>query len=252
MSNAAPKLSKLIGSFSEKKEDILNYNLEDLNEVIKDLLTFENAHKDYSNTSVISVLAEAVKNPFLDAAHIGPIACRVINESNPRLRYNKRHETIVHLLNHPNIKKNDYLKVLECYFIDGTWLDEEITIQLKDYNQSWQKDIENLLSISIPSLRRTLVSASKLCFDSFLGKLMNFLNFYKVKNVESIEKSLCQLVDKMGPLSIRKKKFSDHGVEMFQIPEEYSNLYFNSKYYFLEKFNALPFDPNSGYVPRAS
>lgn len=229
-----PELTKLLGTMDEIQEDLQNFDQKSLDAVINDLIN-NHDHSTYQN-KINAILINSFQNKNLSSESIHLILLHFARTESDFFSLNTK-TTVLEIIDHPNIQKNDFIQVLSHFYSRGICLRNNFikSENIKKYN----KDCEQLFLTLTPGLIG-FFRESNYTFDLFLSALLHFLlnsNKEVIVNPE-FTNALFQLIDKLSPSLIHRR----YCTELVPTNEFYHEVFQNAKNYYLEKFNKLSFD----------
>lgn len=236
------KLAHLMGSFAEKKEFITELSAVELDEQIKDWLKFDLAYKDPSEVSVAQLLVSSFDNNHLTGLMIDEINHRFFSlaEGSMPMR-KKQNEIICKTLSHSNTLPFTLIQAFTIFYRQLFWL-KRPTPSLK-HQEASHEAIAKVITLEITNLKQYLNHDYDKSFTCFIAEYSHFIKSLGVPfEVKEIEKGFKQLVDKMGPMQIKKIVGRAEAREWIKPAEEFEESIITLKFYLQERFNSLPYD----------
>lgn len=244
------KLTQIIGTLADQKADIPQYNQEDVNQAVSELLKRDLTDSDGSQARVLDVIGCALQNIHLSESLVAEVIYKLIKGPIPGPLRNKRlREYFPLALNHPNISQMHYVHLLSGYLMSGYWLSSDYSHHLvRHENSDWHSDnVLTAISLNIPSLRE--------CFnedpvrneglDYFLVQFFTVYQQIIDVNDPRVIESFQQLFSKMSPMRVKKLNFPrTERMSILPLDPAWGESYLKVKQIFLERFNQLPYDPN--------
>lgn len=246
--NSTAKLTQIIGTLADQKEDIRNYSESDINSSVAELLKRDAQDSDGSTVKVYDVLGTSLQNIHLSERFVAAIMYKLLQ--NPIHHSKKKLRGYLPLaLNHPNISQMDYVNLLGGYLLSGFWLSNDYSHHLvKHEKNNWDPErVLAALVLNIPSLRECINEdpVRNEGIDYLLSKFFTVFSQIIDVNDPKVIEGFSQLFSKLGPMKI--KKLNSNRTDTLIIPvldPTWGESYLTIKQVFLEKFNKLPYEPN--------
>lgn len=242
MNNAAT-LTHLIGTYQDKLDYALEFSETEINHLARELINVVQESKqglrakDVSGIEVSQVLHKISTHQQLGCNIVGEILCLFLNQEISRPRGNLiKVETIVNLLNHPQVRKEDFLMGFSYAYESGSlWMGELRVLP----NEKYQTEISHLMELKLPLLRQTVRDLDQHICNT-IQDLCTLFEYYSPSSFDDdkLLTSFSNLVDRISTETISRMMNKPRTYKT--INPQWSKTYYQMENLVITKYNNRP------------